>query len=365
MDTHFEVRLFLCFKASHLKSVQRKSADLKFNRRKRDAVFPTRPPGSSVLFFGIEPISKRLALLKLPRITMSIEKQYGGKLMKNLIGIFLIAAIAAVGLYGLHTYNQKKEREAQLEIARLEQQKLEEERRREEALKKAEAEKRRLAEEQQRREEALKKAEAEKRRLAEEQQRREEALKKAEAEKRRLAEEQQRREEALKKAEQAKCFQANLAIAKKALRRINVRRYNTPVKELVKFQQYIELLNPPEDILSLAQDLPKIAAAIRMPSNQTALSQLPKDCFRMPRCTTCGGFGRETRMDSHKMTSVVCDSCDGTGILQKKEPRVAHGGISPKVYYVKMSAGTVFDLQSAQQAFKNRTEQLSGWLDMQ
>ena len=55
--------------------------------------------------------------------------------MKNLIGIFLIAAIAAVGLYGLHTYNQKKEREAQLEIARLEQQKLEEERRREEALK--------------------------------------------------------------------------------------------------------------------------------------------------------------------------------------------------------------------------------------
>ena len=38
---------------------------------------------------------------------MSIEKQYGGKLMKNLIGIFLIAAIAAVGLYGLHTYNQK------------------------------------------------------------------------------------------------------------------------------------------------------------------------------------------------------------------------------------------------------------------
>ncbi|WP_337748121.1 hypothetical protein [Victivallis vadensis] len=285
--------------------------------------------------------------------------------MKNLIGIFLIAAIAAVGLYGLHTYNQKKEREAQLEIARLEQQKLEEERRREEALKKAEAEKRRLAEEQQRREEALKKAEAEKRRLAEEQQRREEALKKAEAEKRRLAEEQQRREEALKKAEQAKCFQANLAIAKKALRRINVRRYNTPVKELVKFQQYIELLNPPEDILSLAQDLPKIAAAIRMPSNQTALSQLPKDCFRMPRCTTCGGFGRETRMDSHKMTSVVCDSCDGTGILQKKEPRVAHGGISPKVYYVKMSAGTVFDLQSAQQAFKNRTEQLSGWLDMQ
>ena len=122
--------------------------------------------------------------------------------MKNLIGIFLIAAIAAVGLYGLHTYNQKKEREAQLEIARLEQQKLEEER---------------------------------------------------------------RREEALKKAEQAKCFQANLAIAKKALRRINVRRYNTPVKELVKFQQYIELLNPPEDILSLAQDLPKIAAAIRMP----------------------------------------------------------------------------------------------------
>ena len=278
--------------------------------------------------------------------------------MKNLIGIFLIAAIAAVGLYGLHTYNQKKEREAQLEIARLEQQKLEEERRRREEELRRQQEQAKREQEERRREEERRKAEAEKQRLAEEQLRQQQ-------EQQRRQEEQQRREEALKKAEQAKRFQANLAIAKKALRRINVRRYNTPVKELVKFQQYIELLNPPEDILSLAQDLPKIATAIRMPSNRTALSQLPKDCFRMPRCTTCSGFGRHTRMDGHNMTSVVCDSCDGTGIQQKEETRVAYGKNSPMIYNVKVDAGAIFDLQSAQQAFKNRTEQLSGWLDMQ
>ncbi len=274
--------------------------------------------------------------------------------MKNVIGLFLVIAVTTGIFYGLHSWNQRKKLELELEIARLKQNTVQKS-----AVKHA-GEKRKSVSENEKRllEEKLKKAEDEKRLLEEKENFRVlEQQQKAQEEKQRLAGEE-------KKAEDEKDFQLNLNAAKKLIQQISRRRHNTPIRELSLFRQYMARLNPPPEILMQAEELPKIAMAIQMPSSRSA-AKLPDDCLRKPPCNNCRGFGKHHEMDGHTVDSVLCRSCDGTGILQRLETRTAYGEKTIRVYKVKVDADPVFDLTNAQHAFKNRLDQLAAWLDIQ
>ncbi len=257
--------------------------------------------------------------------------------MKNFIALFVVLVLGAGGFYCFHKYNSRMELEAKIELARLEQEKA----------------RLRLLEEEKRREEERRRAEA----AAKEEKRREEEQRRAEA----AAKEEKRREEEQRKADE-KLFQINLKSARKSMFMIRCRTYNTPVKELVKFQQCIERLSPPEEILTLAKDLPVIAMAIKMPSSRRNSKNLPRECFRKPPCSSCHGSGKKIGRD---LESRACSACEGTGVQQKTEKRAAISSRSVEVYSVHVDAEEVFDLPNAIQAFRNRVSQLSAWLDMQ
>lgn len=227
--------------------------------------------------------------------------------MKNLFLILIIAAGAAVGIYKIHSNNLEKERQAKLELARLEEKRLEEELRL-----KAEEEKRRREEEER------------KRKLEEE----------------RLAKERARLEEERRKAEEIKQYLAKLATAQKTLQQIMESNYNTSISDFFKFRQYINVLNPPKEIMIYVNDLMNIAAALKMPTKRTRGAILPSDCYEIPLCLRCGGSGREL---TDKLQIAECSRCNGNG----KEDH------------------STFDTPSAQRAFMLRIEKISGWLDLQ